>query len=59
MAPFDITMRYYYHDMMIRNQQAGGSNPPVGSIHFKGISVTYIVIPFFISKAKMRQNRAK
>jgi len=59
MAPFMITMRYYYHNIMIRNQQAGGSTPPVGSIHFKGISAIYALIPFFILKPKMRQIGAK
>ena len=32
-------------EQLIRNQQAGGSTPPVGSITFKGITDIYPVIP--------------
>ena len=35
-------------EQLIRNQQAGGSTPPVGSIHLKGITVIYTAIPFFV-----------
>ncbi|MBT8357377.1 MAG: hypothetical protein KJO61_06375, partial [Deltaproteobacteria bacterium] len=43
----------------IRNQQVGGSTPPVGSITFKGITATYAVIPFSIVNHKSRRIKAK
>ena len=45
-------------EQLIRNQQAGGSTPPVGSIHLKGITAIYAVIPFFILNHKTRQIKA-
>ena len=45
-------------EQLIRNQQAGGSTPPVGSKHFKGITVTCAVIPFFILNHLSRQIKA-
>jgi hypothetical protein len=35
-------------EQLIRNQQASGSNPLVGSKDFKGIPVNYAEIPFFV-----------
>ncbi len=45
-------------EQLIRNQQVGGSTPPVGSKTFKGITVIHTVIPFFILNHISRQIKA-